>query len=191
MWIFAWNLQKVGQILISPFGSAADALSEIYSQADFVTSINELTEYTKVLQSGKMGLVEGMLVSQMVVLNAVFNTKITTARKSDTINEGNYHADIAFRAQALCNRTMRTFLELKSPKRATFFKQLNQQFNQGEDEKEKTVKPANELLEIDHDARLDTRTPQEAIGSDTTLETVGKQPFGRSVLGQNRLYCIT
>ena len=167
--------KKIGQILISPFGSAADALSEIYSQADFITSINELHVFTEVVQEGKSGYLVGMLVSQMTVLNALFNAKISAAQRSDTIDQGNYHADIAFRAQALCNRTMRTLLELKSPKRATFIKQQNNmQINQTEEKKEKKVKPANELLEVNHDARLDTRTQTQAGRSHTTLETVGK-----------------
>ena len=167
--------KKIGQILISPFGSAADALSEIYSQADFITSINELHVFTDVVQEGKSGYLVGMLVSQMTVLNALFNAKISASQRSDTINQGNYHADIAFRAQALCNRTMRTLLEFKNPKRATFIKQQNNmQINQAEEKKEKSIEPANELLEANNESRLDSGTPEETGGRNQEVETVGE-----------------
>jgi len=165
--------KKIGSILITPVGSAAGTLAEIYSQADFIKSIDDLHMFMNAVKEGGTGFAFSMLVSQMTVLNAVFNTKIQAARKSDTIDEGNYHADIAFRAQNQCNRTMRTLLELQNPKRATFIKQQNNlQVNQGESEKEKKVKPTNELLEHDHESRLDFGKKKETSGSHKEMEAV-------------------
>ena len=88
------------------------------------------------------------------------------------------HANIAFRAQSQCNRTLKTLLEYKNPKRsATFIKHqintLNQQINEAE-KSEKEINLANEILEVNHESRLDPRKTEETIGSDTPLETLGE-----------------
>ena len=48
------------------------------------------------------------------------------------------------------------------------------QINQAEEKKEKEINPANKLLEINHDARLDTGAPQKAVRGHTMLETMGE-----------------
>ena len=59
--------------------------------------------------------------------------------------------------------------------RYTFIKQQNNlQINEGEQKKEKTIEPANELLEVNQDARLDTRATQETVAVDSEVETVGE-----------------
>ncbi len=167
----------VGKLLITAPGGAAFALSEMYSQADFMQSFNYIMDSIKAVHDDSLRGAESMLVSQAYVLQALFNTQATYAIKSTYTPEAEMHANIAFRAQSQCNRTLRTLLEYKNPKRATFIKQqintLNQQINQTE-KLEKNVNPANKLLEVNHDARLDTGTPQEGVRGDTTLETMGE-----------------
>lgn len=167
--------KKTGQLLISAPGGAAYALSEIYSQAEIMQSFHDVMDAIKAVHGDSLRVAESMLVSQAYVLNATFNTAITSARKSEYLPSSEYHANLALRAQNQCQRTLKTLLEYKNPKRATFIKQQNNlQINQAEEKKEKNIKPANELLEVDHDARLDTGTPQESIRGNQEVETVGE-----------------
>ena len=168
------NDKLVGQLLISAPGGAAYALSEMYSQADLLQSFHEVVEAIKAVHGDSLRVAESMLVSQAYVLNALFNTQTASAIKSNYIPEAEMHANIALRAQNQCNRTLKTLLEYKNPKRATFIKQQNNlQINEAE-KSEKNIKPANELLEVNHDARLDTGTPQEASRGNQEVETVGE-----------------
>ena len=166
--------KKIGQLLISAPGGAAYALSEMFSQADLVQSIEDVVEAIKSVHGDSLKVAESMLVSQVYTLNALFNTQTASAIKSNYIPEAEMHASIALRAQNQCNRTLKTLLEYKNPKRATFIKQQNNlQINEAENS-EKNIKPANELLEVNHDARLDTGTPQEASRGNQEVETVGE-----------------
>jgi hypothetical protein len=165
----------VGRMLISAPGSAAGTLSDIYKQADFLKTFHDVGEAISAVHNDSLKVAESMLVSQVYVLNSLFNAHASAEIKSRYIEEKEMHANIALRAQNQCNRTLKTLLEFKNPKRATFIKQQNNlQINEGDQEKEKKVSPANELLEVNHDARLDPGTPQEAVRGDTTLETVEK-----------------
>ena len=138
-------------------------------------SLDFMNEVIDGVLAGSLDAAESLLTSQAYLLNATFATEIIAARESQYIAEGEFHANIALRAQNQCQRTLRTLLEFKNPKRATFIKQQNNlQVTQAEDEKEKGVEPANEVLEHDHESRLDTRAPQEASRSNQDLETVGK-----------------
>ena len=73
---------------------------------------------------------------------------------------------MAFRAQARCNRTLRTLLEFKNPKRATFIKQQNNmQINQANEEKEKTLNPTNKILEVNYESKVGTPIMGKKIDS--------------------------
>ena len=167
------DYKAIGLFLVTSPGSAAKTLTDICHQADIDDVHEFLSEVIGNVNNGDMTAPESLLVNQAYTLNKVFHTQITKAHDSKFIEQGQFHSDMAFRAQAQCNRTLRTLLEYKNPKRALFIKQQNNlQINQASEEKEKSVKPANELLEIDHESRLDTGAPQEAIRGDKTLETV-------------------
>ena len=165
----------VGHFLITAPGGAAYALSEIYSQAELIQSFDYVMDSINAVHDDSLKVAESMLVSQAYVLNATFNTAITSARSSEYLPSAEYHSNLALRAQNQCQRTLKTLLEFKNPKRTTFIKQQNNmQINQTEEKKEKNIKPANELLEVNHDARLDTGTPQEAGAGNQEVEAVGK-----------------
>lgn len=170
--------KKVGFVLVSAAGGSANALGRIYEQADFLTTLNYLHDVDKKVQKGNFYLIEDMLISQAHVLHALFNTQSSAAVRAEYVPEAEMHATMAFRAQNQCLRTLRTLLEYKNPKRATFIKQqnnaINQQINQGEEKKENEINPANELLEVNHDARLDPGTAQEASEGHQEVEAVGE-----------------
>ena len=136
-----------------------------------------LKQINKDVIDGDLSVAEAMLIDQAHVLQSIFVNMTGSMHAAEYISGMEAYGRIALRAQNQCQRTLRTLLEYKNPKRATFIKQLNQQFNQGESSREnseKNVKPANELLEVSHDARLDTGTAQEASRSYQEVETVGE-----------------
>jgi hypothetical protein len=166
-------LRMVGRLQITSPGSAANTLTQITPGADLAEIRDFIKEVVGNVNDGNLIAPESLLMSQAYTLNRVFHSQITAACKSDYIEQGQFHADMAFRAQAHCNRALKTLLEYKNPKRAMFIKQQNNlQINQASEENEKTMRSANKILEVDNESRLEPGTPEEAIGRDSSLETV-------------------
>ena len=93
------------------------------------------------------------------------------------INQIEVFINIAFRAQSQCRKTLAVLAELKHPRRTTFIKQQNNAITQQVNNEVKSnpknfEKVANELLEIKHEQRLDTRTAPSSITTDPTMATV-------------------
>jgi len=173
--------KKAGRVLASSAGSAAVAITAVIPQADFITTLNDLHNIGDKVINGRLKGAERMLICQARALQAVFSQFTDRMAQAETIVQMEAHSKIAFRAQNQCQRTLRTLLEYKNPKRATFIKQqnnaINQQINEGERPKEvseKKVEPANELLEVNHEARLDIGTTQTPKRANPLLEAVGK-----------------
>ncbi|MBD8476145.1 hypothetical protein IFT98_18195 [Pseudomonas sp. CFBP 8770] len=88
---------------------------------------------------------------------------------------------LALKAQNQARATLQTLGELKTPKQVAFVKQANighqVQVNNGIQEKpartRKTKKAQNELLEVEHGERLDTRATGTAGGADPAMATMG------------------
>jgi len=165
------------QVMISPSGTSAFALDKMHGHVDWPEIQAALQDINEDVFDGNLNIAEALLMDQAMVLQTIFTTHTAAMLEAKTVDFMDAYSRIALRAQNQCQRTLRTLLEYKNPKRATFIKQLNQQFNQGESPREiseKTLEPANELLEENHDARLDTGTPQEAGKGNQEVETVGK-----------------
>jgi hypothetical protein len=170
------DYKGIGRYLVTSSGSAAKTLTDICSQGDIDDVHNFIDTVTESIINGDMNAAESLLVNQAYTLNAIFHGFIVEANKTQSIEGSKFRADIAFRAQNQCQRTLRTLLEFKSPKRSTFIKQQNNlQVNESsKKKKEKKVNPANELLEENHEARLDTGKAQEAVRTDSEVETLGE-----------------
>jgi hypothetical protein len=88
---------------------------------------------------------------------------------------------LALKAQNQSRTTLQTLAELKAPKQIAFVKQANignqVQVNNGTQAKfartRKTKIVQNELLEVEHGGRLDTRATGAAGGADPAVATVG------------------
>ena len=88
---------------------------------------------------------------------------------------------LALKAQNQTRATLQTLAELKAPKHIAFVKQANignqVQVNNGTAGKpartRKNPKMQNELLEVQHGERLDTRAPGTAGKTDSPMATVG------------------
>jgi hypothetical protein len=174
--------KKIYSLLSStPSWTAAESILNLEVNTD-ITETNELLKQQfELVSKGDLSRAEEMLISQAHVLNLVFakfTSKMTCAKY---LSQCEAYSKIALRAQNQCQRTLRTLLEYKNPKRATFIKQqnnaINQQINKGElpnEISEKEINPANELLEAKDGTWLDTGEAPEAVSVDSEVETLGK-----------------
>jgi len=166
--------ETLGVIYTTPSLSSALLLKELHGDADFSKMLDQLQDRNEEVISGDLSVAEAMLIDQAHVLQALFNKLATQMNSAEYIKQMEAYGRMALRAQNQCQRTLRTLLEYKNPKRTTFIKQQNNlQINQAQ-KPEKNINPANKLLEVNHDARLDTGTPQEAGKSNQKVETVGE-----------------
>jgi len=168
--------ELLSKMYTTPSGSNTLALCALNDSADWGAMSDRLKEVNSAVIDGDITIAEALLIDQAIVLQSVFSNYTSKMANSEYLSQVEAYGKIALRAQNQCQRTLRTLLEFKNPKRATFIKQQNNlQVNQSsQKKKEKKVKPANELLEVNHEARLDTGATQETSPVDTELETVGE-----------------
>jgi len=169
---------SLAEISVHPVCSAVYDLLRLEPSADLRVISRELTKVNIALAKGDLVDAEQMLLSQAHVLQKVFSNFIIRAQNADHLDHLEAFGKIALRAQNQCQRTLRTLLEYKNPKRAMFIKQqnntLNQMINQGNEKNEKNIEPANELLEVDHESRLDPGTQKKTGKGNPRLEAVAK-----------------
>jgi hypothetical protein len=145
-----------------------------------------LSDQIRPVQAGNLAGVEAMLMGQANALEAMFTHLAGRAFGRDHLPTIQTFTTLALKAQAQCRATLETLAEIKNPRPVAFVKQANiangpQQVNNGTPMQAdgtparagKTETEPNKLLEADHDARMDTRAPGAAIGSDTEMAAVG------------------
>ena len=165
---------------ITPSWSASCAIGSLLPHTDKNKLAGVLRDQINQVLEGNLSRPGAMLITQAHVLQEVFTNFTSRMANTEYINQLEAFSKIALRAQNQCQRTLKTLLEFKNPKRTTFIKQqnnaINQQINEGDPEEisEKEIKPANELLDVTHEARLDSPETKEAITVDTEVETVGE-----------------
>jgi hypothetical protein len=164
----------------TPSGSNTLALCALNDSADWGAMSDRLKEVNSAVIDGDITIAEALLIDQAIVLQSVFSNFTAKMANAKYMSQIEAFSKIALRAQNQCQRTLKTLLEYKNPKRTTFIKQqnnaTNQQVNDGKLKEipEKEINPANELLEENHEVRLDTGKTQEAVRVDSELETVGE-----------------
>ncbi len=151
-----------------------------------------LGEQVTVAQSNDLGRAEGMLTAQAHTLDAIFNN--LARRSAGNFNAGYLPAGetymrLALKAQSQCRTTLETLAEIKNPKAVAFVKQANigenvqvnnaSAANVSHERARENKKPPNELLELQHGARLDFGTPRTAVGADPHMGDRGKNRRAR------------
>ncbi|WP_175867551.1 hypothetical protein [Burkholderia contaminans] len=155
----------------------------LLSDVDINALTAEIGRHTALVNDGNMDRMEAMLMSQAHSLDAMFNE---FARRA-ALNMGEYltatetYMRMALKAQTQCRATLQTLGEIKAPRSIAFIRQANlangpQQVNNGPAPapREETANSTNELLEVSHGERLDTRTASAASAIDQDLATVGE-----------------
>lgn len=143
----------------------------------------ELRQQTEALNKGDLTRAENMLLAQAHTLDALFANLTARAMNAQHLDNLETFMRLAFKAQNQARATLQTLGELKAPKHVAFVKQANigqnVQVNNGTTEQptrpRKVKKAQNELLEVEHGERLDTRAAGTAGGADPAMATVGKQ----------------
>jgi hypothetical protein len=172
--------EMLTRMYTTPSGSNTLALCALNDSADWGAMSDRLKEVNVDIMGGDLSIAEALLIDQALVLQSVFSNFTARTANAKYLNQVEAYSKIALRAQNQCQRTLKTLLEYKNPKRTTFIKQqnnaTNQQVNDGKLKEipEKEIDPANELLEENHEARLDTPETKEAVRVDSEVETVGE-----------------
>lgn len=155
--------------------------SNLLGQTPFLEAVLELGRQTTAINRGDMTRAEGMLVSQAHTLDALFVHLAGRALSSKNMSGLESYMRLALKAQNQARATLQTLGELKAPKQVAFVKQANignqVQVNNGIQEKpartRKIKNTQNELLEVEHGERLDTRATSTAGGADPAMATLG------------------
>lgn len=176
-----------GQVLardcLTPENLSAALLvsSNLLGKTPVVEVALELMRQTAAINRGDMTRAEDMLVAQAHTLDTLFAQLASRALAAKHMDGLEAYMRLAFKAQNQARATLQTLVELKTPKQVAFVKQANignqVQVNNGIEpaRTRKTKKAQNELLEVEHGERLDTRAAGAAGGHDSELASVGKK----------------
>jgi hypothetical protein len=172
--------EMLTRMYTTPSGSNTLALCSLNDLADWGAMSDRLKEVNVDIMDGDLSIAEALLIDQALVLQSIFSNNTAKMANAKYLKQIEAFSKIALRAQNQCQRTLKTLLEFKNPKRTTFIKQqnnaTNQQINDGKLKEipEKEINPANELLEENHETRLDTAKKKETVRVDSEVETLGE-----------------
>lgn len=142
--------------------------------------IDVLKQQTAAVHADDMSRAESMLISQAHTLDGLFAKLASKALDTGHMDAMDRYMRLALKAQNQARATLQTLGEIKTPKQIAFVKQANignqVQVNNGSSpartRTRKNQKAPNELLEVEHGERLDTRTAGSAGGADPAMATL-------------------
>ncbi|MGH8607764.1 MAG: hypothetical protein ACREX9_10175 [Gammaproteobacteria bacterium] len=122
-----------------------------------------------------------MLVTQAHALEQIFTRLSERAHAVEYMSQFQAYMVLALKAQSRCRATLEALVEIKYPRHPTFVRQQNVAVNQQVNNREVTTchargeisKHANELLEAQPHARLDTRATGATRSVNSHLAPVG------------------
>lgn len=159
--------------------------------------VAELKQQAAMVHGNDLSRAESMLIAQAHALDGLFARLTSNALTSTDMDKLERYMKLALKAQNQARATLQTLGELKAPKQVAFVKQANignqvQVNNDGSPARsraKKKPKAPNELLEVIHGERLDTRAAGSAGRADPAVATVeaehrpqkpGRQGRGRA-----------
>lgn len=191
--------QAMARVALTPECLSAVVLvdSKMMGDVDVTEVVDELRRQTAALNSGDLTRAEDMLLAQAHTLDSLFAQLTGRALRSQQRDGLESYMRLALKAQNQARATLQTLAELKAPRQVAFVQQANignqVQVNNGTPGQpartQKSAKAPNELLEVEHGERLDTRAAGSAGGTDPTVATVeaerrsqksGRQSRGRA-----------
>lgn len=155
--------------------------SNLVGDSPVTDVVLELKRQTAAISNGDMTRAENMLVAQAHTLDVLFAQLASRALRAKHMDGLQSYMRLALKAQNQARATLQTLTELKIPKQVAFVKQANignqVQVNNGIQDKpartRKTKKVQNELVEVEHGERLDTRATGTAGGANPAMATLG------------------
>ncbi|GGH90173.1 hypothetical protein [Pseudomonas fluvialis] len=177
--------QAMARLSLTPECLSAVVLldSKMMGNLDVIDVVDELRRQTAALNSGDMTRAEDMLLAQAHTLDNLFAQLTGRALRSQQLSALEPYMRLALKAQNQARATLQTLGELKAPKQVAFVQQANignqVQVNNGTAAQpartRKTQKAPNELLEVQHGERLDTRATGSAGSADKAMATLEEQ----------------
>lgn len=174
--------QKLARLTLTPENLSTAVLMECwaFSKVDSNDLASELKRLTAAINSGDMSRAENMLTAQAHTLDGLFAKLASQALSANHLDSMEKYLRLALKAQNQSRATLQTLAELKAPKHVAFVQQANignqVQVNNGTPVQpartRKTKKAQNELLEVEHGERLDTRAQSTAGGADPAMATL-------------------
>lgn len=151
--------------------------------ASLPSVLSYLVQQTTAVKAGGLDAVEDVLLSQMLVLDALFHKSLLAAQASPSLDHHNIHMNIALKAQAQTRTTAEAIAAIKSPR--TYIHQQNMAYrpnvhtgtvvqNFGSVEGREIPKSTNELLSNTggSNAELDFGRTSAPISNDKELVSV-------------------
>jgi hypothetical protein len=154
-------------------------------ELDATEALAVMREQARAVQAGDLSGLEETLTAQAMALNAIFGEMAWRAAVNmyECIPATEIYLRLGLKAQAQCRATIQTLAEMKNPHPVAFVRQANitngpQQVNNGVSGPAParggiTENLATELLEMNHEPRLDTGAAGTAGGAHSELATVG------------------
>lgn len=177
--------QAMARVVLTPECLSAAVLVDCKSFGDTPVTdvVEELRRQTAAVNRGDLTRAENMLVAQAHTLDGLFAQLAARAMRAKHMDDLEAYMRLALKAQNQARATLQTLAELKAPKQVAFVQQANignqVQVNNGTNKQptrtRKTKKAPNELLEVNHGKRLDTRAAGTAGRADPAMATVGEQ----------------
>ena len=178
--------RALARTAISPSLQSALTLRE-YTKAcgelDLMSLVEELRHQVDETIDGDLGRAEAMLTTQAHTLDAIFGNLARRAIKAEYLPQFDTYLKLGLRAQSQCRATWETLAAIKNPLGRAYVGQANFAHNQQINneaapsrtrEKEKRPDELLENKEHEPDKWLDKGAPQEAIGVDSDVATVGE-----------------
>ena len=145
--------------------------------------VAELKKQTAAVQNNDLSRVEGMLIAQAHTLDGLFARLTTNALTCGDLDKLERYMKLALKAQSQARATLQTLGEIKAPKQVAFVQQanigsqvqVNNDSNPTRAHARENQKTPNELLEVEHEQRLDTRATRSTGRADKTMAAMEKE----------------
>lgn len=175
--------QAMARTVTSPECLSASVLTicQNIDRSQIAEMVSELKQQTAAVQVNDLSRAESMLIAQAHTLDGLFARLASQALTVGQLDAMDRYMRLALKAQSQARATLQTLGEIKAPKQIAFVKQANignqlQVNNDGSPVRtraKKKPKAPNELLEVEHGKRLDSRATGKAGGVDQAMAAVG------------------
>ncbi|MGP3792514.1 hypothetical protein [Pseudomonas sp. B392_1p] len=171
--------QALARTVTSPECLSASVLTicQNIDQSQITEMVGELKQQTAAIRADDLSRAESMLIAQAHTLDGLFARLASLALTTGDLDAMERYMRLAFKSQSQARATLQTLGELKTPKQIAFVRQANigNQVQVNNDSgasrarARKNKKAPNELLEVEHGERLDTRATGSAGGVDPAM----------------------
>lgn len=177
--------QAMARTVTNPECLSASVLTicQNIDHAKVTEMLAEIQQQAAAIHADDLSRPESMLIAQAHTLDGLFAKLATQALTAGNLDGMERYMRLALKAQNQSRATLQTLGELKAPKQIAFVKQanignqvqVNNESSPVRTRAKKKPKAPNELLEVEHGERLDTRAQSSAGGADPAMAPLGEK----------------